>query len=231
MLRLLLLTATAYALRVPTPTRRQLLSGAGLAAASRALPVNALVNPFSLEAAAGPRGLLKSGDIAVPKGPGNSGILLLREFFDGQTPDQGRQAWLEEHLAADFQASFAGGKVVQSKEEFIAGCNDLLKSFPDLAFTREGPIAYNNSPNLVVWTAIVKGTHTGAAYSPKPGAKAMPSKGVAVQNDPEKVVATFAPGTGLSKLLKLTVDPLEGGKGFSGPVGFYLQVGGSASDL
>ena len=37
---------------------------------------------------------------------------------------------------------------------------DLLKSFPDFTYTRSGPIAYADSPNIVVWTAVVKGRPT-----------------------------------------------------------------------
>eukprot|EP00966_Prymnesium_polylepis_P294355 6797662-Prymnesium_polylepis.1 len=166
-------------------TRRQLIAGAGLSAAgsSVTLPAAALVNPFDPKNAGGPRGLFKSGDIEVPKGPGNTGILMLREAFDGATPSEGLLAWLESRLAPDFEASFAGGTVTFNKEvrrvsnrrpracaqrahstarhvtdsplraaqAYIGVTSDLLKSFPDLTFTRSGPIAYNNSPNIVVW--------------------------------------------------------------------------------
>jgi len=191
------------------------------------------LNPFDPKVAGGPRGLFKSSDIEVPRGAGvsNSGVLLLREAFDGQRPPEGLVPWLEAHLAPDFQATFAGGKIVQSKAEFIAGTIDLLKSFPDFAYTRDGEIKYNNSPNVVVWTAVVKGTHSGAPFSPLPGVKAVAPASVACQNDAEKVTATFAPGTGLKVIKSLVAEPIPGGRGFSGPFGLYLQAGGSAADL
>mmetsp|Transcript_53081 Transcript_53081/g.88136 ORF Transcript_53081/g.88136 Transcript_53081/m.88136 type:complete len:118 (+) Transcript_53081:181-534(+) len=114
---------------------------------------------------------------------------------------------------------------------FIAGMSDLLKSFPDITFTRTGPIAYNNSPTIVVWTAVVKGTHSGDPFSPLPGVKAVAAKNIACQNDAEKITAVFASGSGLSKIKGIKIEALPGGRGFSGPVGFYLQAGGSPTDL
>ena len=98
-------------------SRRQLIAG-GLAAAgsSATLPASALVNPFDPKDAGGPRGLFKSGDIEVPKRPGNTGILMLREAFDGESPSEGLAAWLESHLAPDFEAVFAGSAATFNKE-------------------------------------------------------------------------------------------------------------------
>ena len=39
----------------------------------------------------------------------NTGIILLREVFDGGLPASGLVEWYEEHLTEDFQAVFAGG--------------------------------------------------------------------------------------------------------------------------
>ena len=110
---------------------------------------------------------------------------------------------------------------------------DLLKSFPDFVYTRQGPIAYQDSPTLVGWTAVVKGTHTGAPYSPLPGVPPVSAKSppVACQNDLEKLLVTFASGSGLNKIVKFQVDAVPGGNGFSGPIGFYLQAGGDPSRL
>ena len=41
----------------------------------------------------------------------------------------------------------------------------------------------------------------------------------------------FASGSGLAKIKSLTVEALPGGRGYSGPVGFYLQAGGDPSKL
>lgn len=100
-------------------------------------------------------------------------------------------------------------------------------------YTRQGAIAYQDSPTLIGWTAVVRGTHSGAPYSPLPGVPPVSAKSppVVCQNDPEKVLVTFASGSKLQKIAKIQVDPLLGGKGFSGPVGFYLQAGGDPSKL
>ncbi len=110
---------------------------------------------------------------------------------------------------------------------------DILKSFPDFVYTRRGTMAYQESPNIVKWTAIVKGTHTGAPYSPIPGVPPVSPKTPPAEweNDPEDITAYFASGTGLSSIQKLVVNPQPGGRGFSGPIGFYLQAGGDASKL
>ena len=170
----------------------------------------------------------------------------------------------EEYLAADFKASFEGGKIILDKPTYLAVTADLLKSFPDFVYTyaalelhpdprigvgptrcsrvrapprnrREGPIAYANSPTIATWTAVVKGTHTGAPYAPLPGVPPVSPKTppVACQNDAEKIVVTFASGTKppLTKIASLAVTAVPGGKGFSGPTGFYLQAGGDPSKL
>ncbi|EOD22142.1 hypothetical protein EMIHUDRAFT_435578 [Emiliania huxleyi CCMP1516] len=164
----------------------------------------------------------------------NSGITLLREVFDGYLPDGGLLKWYEQHLADDFQAVFEGGKVKLDKQAYLAVTADLLKSFPDFTYTRSGPIAYADSPNIVVWTAVVKGTHSGAPYSPLPGVPPVSAKSppVACRNDPEKITLNFASGSGLQTISRITVEQkLSGGGGYSGPVGFYLQAGGDASKV
>ena len=79
----------------------------------------------------------------------------------------------------------------------------------------------------MAWTAIVKGTHTGEPYSPLPGVPATKAKNVACENDPESLVATVRG----SIIEKIEIEAIPGGKGFSGPVGFYLQAGGDPSKL
>ena len=109
----------------------------------------------------------------------------------------------------------------------------MLKSFPDLAFTRTGSFKYADNPFIVEWTAIVKGTHNGAPYAPSLGLKpvAVSKPPILCQNDPEKVRIEFVTGGDapkLSKIKSLAVEPLPGGSGLSGPLGFYIQAGGSA---
>ena len=80
---------------------------------------------------------------------------------------------------------------------------------------------------------MAAGTLSGAPYSPLPGVPAVNPSNVFCQNDPEKVTVTFKgrPSEGLTEIKSLSVVPKPGGKGFSGPVGFYLQAGGDASKL
>lgn len=235
-----LLIAATPALRPNSfaATRRQALVGGGLAASTAALPAAAapawdLIGAYNMGGKVGDVG---GGAITKPKdGKSNQGILLLRECFDGNLPVQGLLQYYEENLADDFKASFEGGKIILDKPAYLAVTADILKSFPDFIYTRQGPIAYANSPTTVTWTAVVKGTHTGAPYAPLPGVPPVSPKNppVACENDPEKITVNFASGTKppLTKIVKLTVEAIPGGKGFSGPIGFYLQAGGDASKL
>lgn len=165
-------------------------------------------------------------------GKPNTGILLLRETFDGRLPEGGLLEWYDQHLAPDFEASFAGGKVTLDKAGYLAVTADILKSFPDFVYTRTSAMEYDG-PTKVEWVAVVKGTHSGAPYSPLPGVPPVSPKKppVACENDSEKIIMYFKSGSGLQQIQKLKVDAVPGGKGFSGPVGFYLQAGGDPSKL
>jgi len=111
-----LIATAALALRVPpASTRRQaVISGAALAttgALSR--PASAFEFGFDLTRSGEAIGPVKK---APPGEKQNSGIKLLRETFDGGLPEDGLLKWYDEHLASDFEAVFAGGKVVLDKK-------------------------------------------------------------------------------------------------------------------
>jgi hypothetical protein len=238
----LLVTIAAVGLRVPTPppaaVRRRgiLLTGGGVIVAATTFtalpPANAElifdpIGAYGMGAGAGSYvGQVKKNAEGKP----NGGILLLRETFDGTLPPEGLVNWYNEALADDFKATFAGSDLVLDKASYVAATAELLKSFPDLAYTRVTPMKFADSPLLITWTAIVTGTHTGAPYSPSPSLQAVkpqtPPK--RVENDPEKITATFASKSGLTQIKAFRVEPLPGGRGFSGPMGFYLQAGGGA---
>ena len=197
-------------------TRREALAAASgfAAAASSAMP-----------AAAIPKLLDLSDSASKPA----TGVQMLLQAFDGKLPSEGLVPWLEAHLADTFTIEFKAAGVTLKRQDYIAASDDLLKSFPDLAFTRKGPMAYDGSPFLVSWTAEVKGTHSGAPFSPLPGVPAVKAQSppVACANDPEKVTATVRGAL----IEKMVVEPIPGGNGFSGPVGFYLQAGGDPAKL
>lgn len=224
------IVAATLSLRTP---RRGFIGGGLLAAGS----ASAAELPFDPIGAYSMGGGVGQSIGAVQKnfnGKPNTGMLLLREVFDGGLPDGGLLAWYEEHLAPDFSASFAGGKVVLDKAAFLSVTADLLKSFPDFTYTRTDAMMYGDPrPLAVTWTAVVKGTHTGAPYSPLPGVPTVAAKNppIACQNDAEKITLVFSSGSQLSQIRKIAVEALPGGKGFSGPVGFYLQAGGDPSKL
>ena len=205
---MLCLIATAtLGLRVPPPafhTRRAAILGSGLAiTAGVVLPANALDVglPFSIPDPIGAYNVGgKSGDPGAgpvkkrEDGKPNTGIMLLRETFDGGLPEEGLVAWYETHLADDFTAVFDGGKVTLDKASYLDLTKDLLKS-KDFTYTRTGPIAYADSPTIVTWKL---GTSAGADV------------------DPETATVYFQSGTKppLSIITKLKVEPKSGGKGF-----------------
>ena len=117
-LMLSLLASAPLALRTPPPvsTRRGvLIAASGLAASASVLPAFAGL-PFDPIGAYGKMGPGPIGPPGKINGQPNTGIILLREVFDGALPEEGLLAWYEEHLAADFKATFAGGKVVLDRQ-------------------------------------------------------------------------------------------------------------------
>ena len=231
-----IVSVAALALRSsPALSRRSAV--AGLAAAGVALPASAsklLIDPIGAYSFGGGAGdqIGQVPENARSDGKPNSGIYLLRECFDGGLPARGLLEWYEEHLTPGFTASFAGGKVVLDRAAYLATTADILRSFPDFTYTRTGPMEYDG-PTLVTWRAVVKGTHSGKPFSPLAGVPPVAAKSpaVACANDPEQVTAYFESGTGLTKIKRLKVDVLPGGRGYSGPVGFYLQAGGDPAAL
>jgi hypothetical protein len=120
---MLALVTSALALRVPpSGSRRAILAGGGaiLAGSSPVAPAAAAGLPFGLPDPIGAYGGGKAGDVNTPVKQGtvggkpNSGILLLRELFDGGTPEEGIVEWYEKYLSSDFKATF--GKIVLNKE-------------------------------------------------------------------------------------------------------------------
>eukprot|EP00977_Amphora_coffeiformis_P030324 scaffold46265_cov183-Amphora_coffeaeformis.AAC.4 len=101
--------------------------------------------------------------------------------------------------------------------EFSEEIKNLFSSFPDLSF------AWNDvkqtSPNIVeIGVFQASGTHTGKPYGfgPYPPIE---SKGIAVKNDPEKVIIEVLQG----KIKKVTFIPSSE---LTGPPGIYVQIGG-----
>jgi len=231
------IASAVLALAQPPFTRRQAILGATWTCAGsavvRSLPANAglLIDPI------GAYGSIPEirGPVIQKNGKPNTGAFLLRDCFDGVLPAQGLVEWYEEHLTEDFVAEFAGGAIKLDKNAYTAVTAELLKAFPDFVYTSISNFKYADSPTTVTWTAVVKGTHSGAPFSPSPGVPPIAAKSppIACQNDPEQLTAYFASGTTppLTKLKRLRVETLPGGKGLSGPAGLYLQAGGDQSNL
>merc|ERR1712176_1448808 len=134
--------------------------------------------------------------------------------------------------APEFEVTYTSTGSTLSRASFLSMTADLLKSFPDLVYIRRGPIAYANDPFTVVWIAVQRGTLSGAPYSPMAGLTAVAAKDPPVEctSDPETFTATVRG----SIIKRLVVSPSAGSssaKGYSVPIGFYLQAGGEPSNL
>ena len=192
-------------------------------------------------AAALPGAAMARTGFLTPPGSETTGKNMVLQAFGGKTPEEGFVPWLDTHLAPDFTITFTDAGVTLDKKAYMAASADLVKSFPDVTFNVKGnTMQYAGSPFDVEWVAVVKGTLSGEPFSPLPGVPAVAAKSppVACTNDPEKITARIS-GTIIKSM---QVEPIEGAflsaregliepKGFSGPVGFYLQAGGDPKKL
>jgi len=228
------LAASALALNVPSLSRRAVVSGAVAAAAVGCPPAAQADYQLSLPSDGAFKAVLGGfeGNRQRANGQTNqlTGISLIRDCFDGKIPSEGLESWFATYLSDDFEASFAGGAIKVGKGAFIKDVAALVKSYPDFLYTGTG-FSYADSPKIVSWTAVVKGTLSGEPYSPLPGVPAVSANSppVACQNDPEKITAYFK--SGAKSIERIVVEAKPGGKGFSGPIGFYLQAGGDPAKL
>ena len=141
-------------------------------------------------------------------------------------------AWYDAHLSPDVSIEFNGGAVKLGKKEYLGLTQAILDSVPNLSYTAPKADFKKGKGNTVTWTAVVTGTHTGKPFSPLPKVPAVkPNKKTpkALQNDAEAITAYFDKSGEV--ITKFTVAAIPGGKGFSGPVGFYLQMGGDPKKL
>eukprot|EP01043_Picozoa_sp_COSAG02_P054544 COSAG02_NODE_6191_length_3741_cov_8.726249_1_plen_140_part_00 len=114
--------------------------------------------------------------------------------------------------------------MVMDKEKAIGAMGNLAGSFPDLTFNagKETPEKLPNGG----WGAniVVKGTHTGAAFTPMPGKlPAIETTNKECSIGPE-LFTMFCNAEG--KATSLTIEPLHEGA-LVGPPGFYVLVGGT----
>jgi len=222
---------TAAKMEDPLWSRRESIIAGGLAVANAlsALPAKAIpIDPIGVYS-----NLPETrGPVVSKNGQPNFGSLLLRDCFDGVLPPEGLVEWYEEHLTDDFVAELAGGEIKLDKSAFKAMAKDMLKSFPDLVYTSLSSFKFADSPTVVTWTGVIKGTHSGAPFSPGAGVPPVEAKNppVACQTDPEQFTAYFASDTTprLTKVKRLKVEA-KGDK--SGPRGLYLKAGGDPSKL
>ena len=150
-------------------------------------------------------------------------------FFDG-TPVAGKAAQLADLYADEFTISFVGPYtgpttgMVMDKAKAMGAMGNLAASFPDLTFNagNEPPMKLENGG----WGAkiLVKGTHTGAAFTPMPGMlPAIETTNKECSIGPE-LFTMFCNAEG--KATALTIEPLHEGA-LVGPPGFYVLVGGT----
>jgi hypothetical protein len=147
------------------------------------------------------------------------GVASCGKVFNGR-PVRSTE-WWRKHWADN--AEFVAGPVALGKDAAVEAHEALLRSFPDLTFHVLEPLAAQADGTV---TAVLEAsaTHTGAPFAFAPGMEPMPALGVAVKNDPERVTVSFDAS---GYVVRQVVAPMPGGRGLSGPAGFYAQVGGT----
>jgi len=149
-------------------------------------------------------------------------------FFNGEQMASKAEKYMGEMMAADHTLAFVGPHAlplpVLDKEMLGGAMSNLINSFPDLTFNADKATPKQNGDGS--WSAdiVVMGTHTGAAFTPKPGElPAIATTGTCVKIGPETFTLwTDAEG----KVCKTEITPLGAGHPH-GPPGFYLGIGGS----
>ena len=163
-------------------------------------------------------------------------IRMIREGFDGSTPEGGLLAWMEAHSSDDFTATY--GAVVLARAEYASATGELLSSFPDLRYScPTGDFVANDGfvAKFVEWTGVVEGTLSGRPYAPMratpPVAASEPP--VAVRTEPATFRVYLAPDDKIKSLVVLPsseTDVLL--EGLEGPgLGLWLQAGGDVGKL
>ena len=151
-------------------------------------------------------------------------------FFNGAPMAGKADTFMGEKVADSFTLEFVGPHVHQAlvgakldKAKFGFAAKNLIDSFPDLTFnsTKVEPKCNLEDGS---WAAniVVKGTHTGAAFTPMPNMlPAIETTNKLVKLGPE-TFTLWTDRTG--KVSKVEIRPSKGHP--HGPAGFYLEVGG-----
>jgi len=168
----------------------------------------------------------------VKRGPSKPAAFEIPEsvtlFFDGETMASKADKYMGEMMAENHTLQFVGPHAmplpVLDKGMLGGAIGNLIASFPDLTFNLHKATPKKNTDGS--WSAdiVVMGTHTGAAFTPKPGVfPAIDTTGTCVKVGPE----TFTLWTDAAGLVcKTEITPLGAGHPH-GPPGFYLGIGGS----
>lgn len=138
-------------------------------------------------------------------------------------------------MSEDIEITFKSGKanddindVIMSGQEYVDTIKQITSSFPDFHFeTKDFSLKSSDDKSAVVTGTIVAvGTHTGEPFALGPHS-AVPTKGIKCRNDPEVVEWTFSKTSDDKLQVKsFVVIPVEEGAKYTGPPGFYKQVGG-----
>ena len=168
---------------------------------------------------------------------GNGAFVISTKAFcdEMRKASQGEREILEEMaIAARWNASKKISRVGVKDDDVKRKLMEMYKTAPSMETPANAPKGdfKKGKGNTVTWTAVVTGTHTGKPFSPLPKVPAVkPNKKTpkALQNDAETITAYFDKSGEV--ITKFTVAAIPGGRGFSGPVGFYLQMGGDPKKL
>lgn len=105
--------------------------------------------------------------------------------------------------------------------QYCDTCKDVFDSFPDLNFAWSPEMTEENGGTKFVSTVTASGTHTGAPFGVGPHPK-IEATGIRCQNETNEIVE-WTVEDGKIKEMKV-INPTGSLK--TGPLGFYVQIGG-----
>lgn len=139
------------------------------------------------------------------------------------------EKYMGEYVADNHTLAFVGphaypGLPVLDKENFGKAAGNLIGSFPDLTFNSTKVTPKRNKDGSWSANIVVSGTHTGAAFTPMPGAlPPIETTNKKVDIGPE-TFTLWVDSAG--KVCKTEIKPLGAGHPH-GPPGFYIEIGGT----
>jgi len=154
--------------------------------------------------------------------------VLVKEMYNGKKLSENGDyvAWLSKNMTDDCVVKV--GEMEFTKEMFVGSNKACIAACPDFTFEIVKEFAAAEESTVIGHVTAV-GTHTGEPFAIAEDLTAMPvtDPPFKCKNDDEKLTFHFSDD---GKISKLVIEALPGGRGFSGPSGWYKQMVGKVTD-